>query len=511
MSLVTRFSVFFLVALALALTGFSACLYYLVGLQLSVALDEDLEATLDGFPTGLISRSERVSWAVYGDRGQRIDSSADPDRSTILDGRDLTALAVDVAMTLQGADGGRWRVLVRPMGGRHRRGPREGRRPGFGRIEEERADEQGKQEAGLPAGTRSIWPGPSSLSRDHRPSYLAAWSSLEPVEGQLRTLAAILPLISLGLWTLSAVVGQRFGRRALAPLSRLAAAARAMPWIDGAARLPSPETRDELEAFTSSFNGLLDRLHEALERQKQFTGQASHQLRTPLAGLIATIDVTRRRQRTAQEHERVLDRLHADALRLWRVLEALLFLARADVEAAMPDLEQIDLAAWVADHLVGWGGHDRALDLKGPETCPEPITIRAHPALLGQLLDNLLENACKYSPPGSSIHVNLQTGPGVVVLSVEDRGCGISAADLPHVFEPFYRSQQAPLGQGGVGLGMAVVQRIASAHGGTIDVQSEPAVGSCFTLRLPAVEHSATTSAQITIDARKQDFAAQVT
>jgi signal transduction histidine kinase len=284
-----------------------------------------------------------------------------------------------------------------------------------------------------------------------------------------------------------------------------------MPWTDGATRLPSPETRDELEDFTASFNGLLDRLHEALERQKQFTGQASHQLRTPLAGLIATIDVTRRRQRTAQEHERVLDRLHADALRLWRVVEALLFLARADAEAGMLDLEQIDLAAWVPDHLEGWRDHDRALDLKRPETCAGPLLIKAHPALLGQLLDNLLENACKYSPAGSSIQVNLRAEPGVAVLAVEDHGCGISAEDLPHVFEPFYRSQQACLGQGGVGLGLAVVQRIASAHGGAIVVQSEPAAGSCFTLRLPAVEHSAAASAQISLEARIKDLAAQVT
>ena len=151
MSLVTRFSVFFLVALALALAGFSGCLYYLVGLQLSVALDAELEATLDGFPGGLASHSERVSWAVYGDQGQRLESSPDDGRAMILDGRDLTPLAIDVAMTIKGADGTRWRALVRPFGGRRRRGPREGRRPGSGRIDEERIGDRGKQEASAPS------------------------------------------------------------------------------------------------------------------------------------------------------------------------------------------------------------------------------------------------------------------------------------------------------------------------------------------------------------------------
>ena len=502
MSLVTRFSVFFLVALALALAGFSGCLYYLVGLQLSVALDAELEATLDGFPGGLASHSERVSWAVYGDQGQRLESSPDDGRAMILDGRDLTPLAIDVAMTIKGADGTRWRALVRPFGGRRRRGPREGRRPGSGRIDEERIGDRGKQEAsaGSPSEPRDNRPGFALPPREHRPPVLAAWASLEPVESELRTLAAVLPLISIGLWTLSAVIGQRFGRRSLAPLSRMAEAARAMPWTDGDARLPSPRTRDELEDFAGSFNGLLDRLHEALERQKQFTGQASHQLRTPLAALIATIDVTRRRRRTAQEHERVLDRLHADAVRLWRIVEALLFLARADAEAGMPDLEQIDLVAWVADHLQGWSGHERALDLHGPETLAAPVLVRAHPALLGQLLDNLLENACKYSAAGTSVQIDLRIEPGVVLLTVEDHGCGIPAEDLPHVFEPFYRSQQACRGQAGVGLGLAVVQRIATALGGTIAVESEPARGSCFMLRLPAAEHLAAPYTQAAVE-----------
>ncbi len=333
MSLVTRFSLFFLVALAVALAAFSGCLYYLVGLELRVALDADLEATLDAFPTNHGSLSPRVNWAIYGEQGQRLEGIPGDDRPMILDGRDLAPLAVDVAMTIQNGDGSRWRILVRPTGGgRRHRGPREGRRPGFGKDDGDRGGERGKDEesAESPFGSRDNRPGswPPPRERDSHPAYLTAWASLAPVEGELRTLAAALPLISIGLWTLAAVVGQRFGRRALTPLSHMAEAARTMLWMDGNARLPSPGTRDELEDFASSFNGLLDRLHEALERQKQFTGQASHQLRTPLAGLIATIDVTRRRPRTLQEHERVLDRLHADALRLWRVVEALLFLAR---------------------------------------------------------------------------------------------------------------------------------------------------------------------------------------
>jgi signal transduction histidine kinase len=264
----------------------------------------------------------------------------------------------------------------------------------------------------------------------------------------------------------------------------MAESARAMPFDDG--RLPGPGTGDELEDFARSFNGLLDRLHVALERQRQFTGQASHQLRTPLAALIAAIEVARRRPRTAEEHERVLDRLRDDAVRLWRVVEALLFLARADAEAALPDLEDLDLAAWTADHLRGWSGGERFADLRFEASDGDPPWTRAHRPLLGQLLDNLLENAAKYSSPGTPIIVHAWCEPEAVALSVEDRGCGIPAEDLPHVFEPFYRAESARrLGRAGVGLGLAVARRIAETHGGTITAESEPDRGSRFVVRLP--------------------------
>ena len=469
MTLVTRVSVAFLVALALALAGFSGCLYYLAGLRLRLALDQELESTLDHFGERYGAESGRVSWAIYDEAGRRVENSAGEGRPMVLDGRELGPLAVDVATTIKGPDGLRWRVLARPMGGggRRRRGPPEFR-GGEHRPERPPRDER---EGDAPG-------------RERRPRVMAAWASLEPVEAEIRWLAAILPMISMGLWALAAAIGRRFARRALAPLALMSESARTMPFDD--CRLPSPGTRDELEDFARSFNGLLDRLNVALERQKQFTGQASHQLRTPLAALIAAIEVARRRSRTAEEHERVLDRLHDDAVRLWRVVEALLFLARADAEAELPDLERLDLAAWADDHLLAWSGHERAADLRFEGNGGEPLWTRAHRPLFGQLLDNLLENAFKYSGPGTPIVVRAWGEPGAVAMAVEDRGCGIPAEDLPHVFEPFYRSESARrLGRAGVGLGLAVARRIAATLGGTITAESEPGQGSRFVVRMP--------------------------
>jgi signal transduction histidine kinase len=468
MSLVTRVSVAFLVALALALGGFSGCLYYLAGLRLRLALDQDLEATLDRFPDRPEVESGRVTWAIYDETGRRTENAPGAGRPMVLDGRDLGPLAVDVATTIVGSDGLRWRVLARPFGGGRRRGGPPG----------PRGEEHHPRP---PAHDEHKGAGPG---RERRPRVLAAWASLEPVEAEIRSLATILPLLSLGLWALAAVIGRHFGRRALAPLTLMAESARSMPFDD--CRLPSPGTRDELDEFASSFNGLLDRLHVALERQRQFTGQASHQLRTPLAALIAAIDVARRRPRTVLEHERVLDRLHDDAVRLWRVVEALLFLARAEAEAGLPDLECLDLGAWAVDHLVAWSGHERAADMRFEGRDEEPLWTRAHPPLLGQLLDNLLENACKYSEPGTPIVVRAWSEPAAVALAVEDCGCGIAAEDLPRVFDPFYRAESARrLGSAGVGLGLAVARRIAATHGGTITTESESGRGSRFVVRMP--------------------------
>ena len=139
-----------------------------------------------------------------------------------------------------------------------------------------------------------------------------------------------------------------------------------------------------------------------------------------------------------------------------------LFLARADAESVPPELHRLDLAARAAD-----------LSCEGPDGAF--LWARAHRPLLGRLLDNMLENARKYSEPGTPVVVRVGSESGAVALAVDDRGCGIPADDLPRVFELFYRGPSARLlGSAGTGLGLAVARRIAAAHGGTIDAESEP-------------------------------------
>jgi len=163
-----------------------------------------------------------------------------------------------------------------------------------------------------------------------------------------------------------------------------------------------------------------------------------------------------------------------------------LFLVRAEAEAAPLEREPIDLAVWTPEILGRWLRHPRADDLRyeGPD---HGVWTSAHPPLLAQALENLVDNALKYSEPGSPVVVSVQNESAAATLTVSDQGRGMTAEELGSVFEPFYRSPQARLrGSPGAGLGLSVAERVVHASGGSIQVASVPNLGSQFTVRLPA-------------------------
>jgi heavy metal sensor kinase len=453
-SLGARLSAFFLAALAVVLLGFSASLYLLARAYLYQKVEERLTAALDTLAAAAEDDGEGLEWEPR-DRHLTLgqDTAADQVRWLVQDAegrlRDRSAnLAPDDPLPSGGPASPPWQLARRR----------------------------------LKATGTSIGPG------RHRTLVLTAGLSLGPVRGTLTTLALTLAGLSLVLWLAAALAGRWVCRQALAPVTRMAAAARAMGPADLRRRLPSPGTGDELEDLRRAFNDLLGRVEDALERQRRFAGDASHQLRTPLTAVLGQVEVALRRDRTAEDYRRVLGQVRGQALDLRRIVEALLFLARADAEADLDGLEVLDLAAWLPEQLQRWSGHARAADLHAAGPPAGPLPVKVQPVLLGQLLDNLLDNAFKYSEPGTPVTVCLEPEAGAVRLVVEDAGCGIAAGDLPHVFEPFYRSAASRRqGRGGVGLGLAMVQRIALAFGGRVAVDSEPGRGSRFALHLPVV------------------------
>jgi signal transduction histidine kinase len=293
------------------------------------------------------------------------------------------------------------------------------------------------------------------------------------------------------IWLLALFVGRLVCRRALLPVIRMADAARTMNVDEITRRLPTPPTGDELEELSRAFNNLLDRLQESFQRQQRFTGDASHQLRTPLAAMLGQVEVALRRERPAEEYQRVLTTVQHQAGRLGRIVDALLFLARADREAGLPEQERVKVSDWLPGHLQTWSEHARAQNIHLESAAASPFLVEVQPVLLGELVNILIDNACKFSQPGTPVSVRLHQEKQSVDIEVQDQGCGIKEVDLPHLFTPFFRCADSRHGGvEGIGLGLAIAKRLAESFGGGLTVTSVVGRGSCFTLRLKVSSRS---------------------
>jgi signal transduction histidine kinase len=472
---------FFLATLGLVLLGFSTSLYFLARSYLYRQLEERLETSLNTLVAAVEVGNDSVEWEPgEGDRQVSLGTAAFGNRVVWLV-RDDQGRIVDQSEGPADDD-----LLAEAL-----------RAPLSERSSTEPLDWQGERCRCM---HRWIRPNDEAAATDslleghHKERQFAALSitagiSLQPVRAALRRLAVVLLTLSAGIWLVALFVGRLVCRRALLPVTRMARSARDMNVDDLGCRLPILATGDELENLGRDFNSLLDRLQESLQRQKRFTGDASHQLRTPLTAILGQIEVALRRQRPPEEYRRVLDIIHHKAERLRRIVESLLFLSRADTEACLPDRERIRLGDWLSEQLRSWSDNPRAQDIILDAGAAGDSQVEVQPALLRELVDILVDNACKYSLPETPIVIRLRLEESIVCLEVEDQGCGVAEAELPYLFTPFFRSAESRRrGIDGVGLGLSIASRLAHTFGGVLTVMSHVGQGSCFTLRLPRVE-----------------------
>ncbi|MFL5330887.1 MAG: sensor histidine kinase [Gemmataceae bacterium] len=274
--------------------------------------------------------------------------------------------------------------------------------------------------------------------------------------------------------------------RGLAPLRAMASAAREMDSVDLSERLPVVHSQDEVGDLAGSFNGLLNRLQESFERQRRFTGDASHQLRTPLAAILGQIEVAQRRDRSIPEYQQTLQSVFLQASHLHQVVEALLFLARSDCDAQQLPVEPIELTTWLNQYFDSWKTHPRWRDFR-TQLGSDLGRIFGQPVLLGELLNILLDNACRYSRTGTFIHLRAERNDGGVRVDITDQGPGITVSDAPRVFDPFSRLQNGnKTSKEGAGLGLSIAARLAKVLGGSLSVASALGEGSTFSLYLPS-------------------------
>ena len=273
--------------------------------------------------------------------------------------------------------------------------------------------------------------------------------------------------------------------RALAPVARISHAAAAMTAGDLTARIAIERTENELEQVALALNQAFDRLHQAVENERRFTADASHELRTPLATISAEIEWALARPRTDDEYRRCLDTAQRAADRMRRVVERLLTLAHADAGAAALQRAPVGLAPVVND----------AVGIVKPLAEQKRVTIetRLDAAMvvgdrdrLTDLATNLVSNAIRYNRDGGRVSVEVWPDGDDACLRVTDTGTGISADDLPRVFERFFRADKARTADsGGAGLGLAIAKWIVEAHGGRIACTSTAGHGTEVLVRLP--------------------------
>ncbi len=293
--------------------------------------------------------------------------------------------------------------------------------------------------------------------------------------------------VGLALATILAVVaGRLLSRRSLRPVQTLTETAGRIGAETLGERVPLAGTDDELDRLAETMNRMLDRIERHVDQIQQFTADASHELRSPLAALRGNAEVALTRNRSAEELRRVLENSIEHYDRLLRIAEDLLLLAKADAGHQILRKEGMRLGRAVRSvaDLYEPLACDRGIELVLGD-CQE-IQIEGDGARLRQLVGNLLDNAIKNTNAKGRITVSLTPMNGNARLEIRDTGRGIPADHLSRVFDRFYRVDRARSAQhGGAGLGLSICRMIAECHGGSIDISSAPGKGTSVVVTLP--------------------------
>jgi two-component system OmpR family sensor kinase len=350
-----------------------------------------------------------------------------------------------------------------------------------------------------------------ALPSDASPDSVVVSTSLDQVNGTVDQIRTISLTTGLALLALLAVIGFFAVRSGLRPLSRIEESAAAIADGDLSHRVPdlaAPGT--EIGRLTAALNGMLAQIETAFAtraeseaRMGRFVADASHELRTPLVGIKGFTDLYRMGALPQRaDVDRTMDHIARESQRLTRLVEDMLLLARLDERSlstpddqtrngALPlDLAPMDLRTLGADalHQVHALDPTRPVELTGPGGgAPTSAPTLADESRLRQVVTNLVGNAVAHTPEATAIRIGVGTLAEYSVLEVADQGPGLTAEQGRRIFERFYRADgsRSRTSSVGAGLGLAIVQSLVTAHGGRVELQSEPGAGATFRVLLP--------------------------
>jgi two-component system OmpR family sensor kinase len=276
-------------------------------------------------------------------------------------------------------------------------------------------------------------------------------------------------------------------RRALRPIDRMVTRARHIGEANLGERLPHPGTRDEIGRLVETLNEMLTRLERSFEIQRRFTADASHELRSPLSRLRAELEVTLRRPRAVAEYEEALRSCLDEVQRVQGLTEELLELARIDAQQEPEPAQPVTVDEIVEGAV---SAVTREAERRGIAVVVEPlpeVLVRAAPAAAKVALANIFDNAVKFSSPGGEVRVVVRAGREEAVIAISDTGPGVSAEDVPRLFQRFYRGKASRATDApGVGLGLAIARALIERQGGRLSVEASGGEkGATFTVHLP--------------------------
>lgn len=289
---------------------------------------------------------------------------------------------------------------------------------------------------------------------------------------------------------IAALGGYWLSGRALGPVDQIIDEAQAIDPANLAARLSVPTSGDELQRLSETLNQMLSRVERSVLRVRRFTADASHELRAPMTLIYTAAQFALRRDRSADELKDALRRILREAKRCTELINQLLLLARSDAGSSRMELVSTDLAALIAEVVseVNMLAADKGLNVS--TNLPGRTLLAAvEEHSFRRMLLILLDNAIKYTPAGGSATIDLIDNASGPAISVADTGAGISPAELPFIFDRFWRADKVRSREaGGIGLGLAIAREIAQVHGAELTVESSVGHGSTFTVRLPQTE-----------------------
>lgn len=285
---------------------------------------------------------------------------------------------------------------------------------------------------------------------------------------------------------LCVLAGDRIARRGIRPVAEITETARRIRSSTLHERIEALGLPAELAALASTFNEMLDRLATSFGRLSQFSADIAHELRTPINNIRGEAEVALGKARSPEEYREVLGSCLEECGRLGRLIDSLLFLARAESPETQITKEPVDVGQelTIVQDFYEAAAAEAEVTLAVETT--ETVKIDVARTLFQRAVGNLVANALSYTPPGGLVTVTMTKDDAAVRIIVSDTGCGIPAVNLPYLFDRFYRVDRArSSASGGAGLGLAIVKSIVTLHGGSVEIVSEVGHGTQVTLALP--------------------------